>query len=70
MGCTQQNKDTEDTKIKDAFKSTIKLYVRESVSDWTPFLRKRSPEVSLNILFVLYDDAALAAWSPYGVRIR
>jgi arylsulfatase len=52
------------------FKGTIKLDVRDSVPDWGPFTPKKAPPGSPNILFVLYDDTGLAAWSPYGGRIN
>ena len=53
-----------------AFKGDIKLDVRDSKPDWEPFVRKKAPEGSPNILFILYDDTGLAAWSPYGGRIN
>jgi arylsulfatase len=54
---------------KKPFKGVIKLDVRDSVPDWEPYLPARAPEGAPNILFVLYDDTGLAAWSPYGGRI-
>jgi arylsulfatase len=54
----------------DSFKGTIKLDVRESQPDWTPFLPKKAPAGSPNVLFILYDDTGLASWSPYGGRIN
>jgi arylsulfatase len=48
------------------FKGVIKLDVRDSKPDWEPFIPKKAPEGSPNILFVLYDDTGLAAWSPFG----
>ena len=69
-GCTQtapkENVSNASTK---EFKGIIKLDVRESTPDWEPYIRKKAPEGSPNILFVLYDDTGLAAWSPYGGRI-
>jgi arylsulfatase A-like enzyme len=53
-----------------AFKGVIKLDVRDSVPDWGPYTPKKAPEGSPNILFVLYDDTGLAAWSPFGGRIN
>ncbi len=53
-----------------AFRGDIKLDVRDSKPDWEPFVRKKAPEGSPNILFILYDDTGLAAWSPYGGRIN
>jgi len=52
------------------FKGKIALDVRDSVADWGPFTPKRAPEGAPNVLFVLYDDTGLAAWSPYGGRIN
>jgi arylsulfatase A-like enzyme len=52
------------------FKGTIKLDVRDSVPDWAPFTPKKAPAGAPNILFVLYDDTGLSAWSPYGGRIN
>jgi len=52
------------------FSGVIKLDVRDSKEDWTPFTPKKAPEGAPNFLFVLYDDTGLAAWSPYGGRIN
>ena len=52
------------------FKGVIKLDVRDSVPDWQPYTPTRAPEGAPNILFVLYDDTGLAAWSPFGGRIN
>ena len=61
---------TEDSVEIEGFNGTIALDVRDSTADWTPFLPKRAKEGSPNILFVLYDDTGLGAWSPYGGRIN
>ena len=52
------------------FKGVIKLDVRDSKPDWTPYTLKRAPAGAPNILIVLYDDTGLAAWSPFGGRIN
>jgi len=52
------------------FKGVIKLDVRDSKADWTPYELKRMPEGTPNVLIVLYDDTGLAAWSPFGGRIN
>ncbi len=52
------------------FNGVIKLDIRDSVPDWKPYTPKRAPEGAPNILFVLYDDTGLAAWSPFGGRIN
>lgn len=52
------------------FKGVIKLDVRDSTQDWSPFELKRAPQGAPNVLVVLYDDTGLAAWSPFGGRIN
>ena len=52
------------------FKGVIKLDVRDSKPDWTPYELKRAPDGAPNVLIVLYDDTGLAAWSPFGGRIN
>jgi arylsulfatase A-like enzyme len=55
---------------KKPFKGVIKLDVRDSVPDWEPYTPTRAPKGSPNVLFVLYDDTGMAAWSPFGGRIN
>ncbi|MBV7531113.1 arylsulfatase [Chitinophaga sp. sic0106] len=55
---------------KEQFKGVIKLDVRDSKADWAPYTPKKAPAGSPNVLFVLYDDTGIAAWSPYGGRIQ
>ena len=55
---------------KETFHGKIALDIRDSKSDWTPYLPKKAPKGSPNILFILYDDTGLAAWSPYGGAIN
>ena len=52
------------------FKGVIKLDVRDSKADWTPYELKRAPKDAPNVLIVLYDDTGQAAWSPYGGKIN
>ncbi|KRG72118.1 arylsulfatase [Pseudoxanthomonas dokdonensis] len=52
------------------FKGKTELDVRDSTPDWTPFTPKRAKEGAPNVLFILYDDTGLGAWSPYGGRIN
>ena len=63
-------KSDESTSTSKEFEGVIKLDVRESTPDWNPYIRKKAPEGSPNILIVLYDDTGLGAWSPYGGRIN
>jgi hypothetical protein len=52
------------------FKGTLKLDIRDSKADWGPFTPKKAPASAPNILFILYDDTGLSAWSPYGGRVN
>jgi len=52
------------------FKGVIKLDIRDSVPDWEPFVPAKAPQGSPNILFILYDDTGLAAWSAFGGGIN
>jgi arylsulfatase A-like enzyme len=52
------------------FNGVIKLDVRDSKPDWTPYELPKAPKGAPNVLIVLYDDTGLAAWSPFGGRIN
>jgi arylsulfatase A-like enzyme len=52
------------------FKGEIKTDIRDSKPDWAPFTPKKAPDGAPNVLFVLYDDTGLAAWSTYGGGIN
>jgi len=70
-GCTEAGTTgTQTTGSDSEFKGKIALDIRDSESDWSAFIPKSAPEGSPNILFVLYDDTGLGAWSPYGGRIN
>jgi arylsulfatase len=66
----QQDAKEKKTMAKKPFNGVIKLDVRDSVPDWGPYTPIKAPEGAPNILFVLYDDTGLAAWSPFGGRIN
>ena len=55
---------------KKQFNGVIKLDVRDSKPDWTPYELPKAPKGAPNVLIVLYDDTGLAAWSPFGGRIN
>jgi arylsulfatase len=65
-----QQKAETSAKPESVFKGDVKLDVRDSKADWAPYTRKKAPEGAPNILFILYDDTGLGAWSPYGGRIN
>jgi len=55
---------------KKKFNGVIKLDVRDSKADWGPYTPTKAPAGSPNVLFVLYDDTGMAAWSPFGGGIN
>jgi arylsulfatase A-like enzyme len=52
------------------FNGVIKLDVRDSKADWTPYEQPKAPARAPNVLIVLYDDTGLASWAPFGGRIN
>jgi arylsulfatase A-like enzyme len=56
--------------MNEDFKGVIKLDIRDSTPDWSPYELKHAPQGAPNVLVVLYDDTGLAAWSPFGGRIN
>jgi hypothetical protein len=63
---TQGDAQAQLTPTTPEFKGVIKTDIRDSTPDWAPYTPAKAPEGAPNILFVLYDDTGLAAWSPYG----
>jgi arylsulfatase A-like enzyme len=55
---------------EETFHGVIKTDVRDSKADWEPYTPKKAPEGSPNVLFILFDDTGLAAWSPFGGGIN
>lgn len=55
---------------KKQFNGVVRLDVRDSIPDWTPYLPPKAPEGAPNILFILFDDTGLAAWEPFGGKIK
>lgn len=51
---------------KKSFKGIINIDVRDSKPDWAPFLPPKAPENSPNILYIVLDDAGIAALNCYG----
>lgn len=69
QSCNEGQKEEDGSKV-DGFKGKIALDVRDSEANWDDFVPKKAKEGSPNILFILYDDTGLAAWSPYGGKIE
>lgn len=73
VGCDNQqvsDKENKDSQEKSQFGGKIALDIRDSQSDWAQYKPKKAPEGAPNILFILYDDTGLGAWSPYGGAIN
>ncbi len=69
--CTPvQESDSDTETADDTFQGVINLDIRDSKSDWSAYTPKSAPVGAPNILFILYDDTGLGAWSPYGGRIN
>lgn len=68
------NKNIPDDMAKwydrDTTNGEIELNVRNSHSNWNDFTPKVAPKGAPNILFILYDDTGLGAWSPYGGSVE
>ena len=56
--------------MNEDFKGVIKLDIRDSTHDWSPYELKHASQGAPNVLVVLYDDTGLAAWTPFGGRIN
>jgi len=48
------------------FNGVINLDVRDSEPDWTPFLPPQAPDGSANVVYIVWDDAGLAAFECFG----
>ena len=74
QSCTAQEKKTsqkeDDNSSSSKFKGKIALDIRDSKSDWSAYTPKSAPKGAPNVLFILYDDTGLGAWSPYGGAIN
>jgi len=73
IGIASCNEGVVEKKEKDStlkFNGKISLDVRDSEPDWAPYTPKAAPEGAPNVLFILYDDTGLGAWSPYGGGIN
>lgn len=52
------------------FGGSIRHDVRESVSDWGPYLEPQAAADAPNVLFVVWDDMGFGSWDLYGGLIR
>lgn len=66
----QEAKTVESIPSNDEFNGEITIDIRNSKPDWKPFLPKQAKKDAPNVLFILYDDTGLGAWSTYGGGIN
>jgi arylsulfatase A-like enzyme len=64
------NKTLPERHTEKIFKGKIELDVRDSEADWGPYSPPLAPRDAPNVLFILYDDTGLSAWSPFGGGIN
>ncbi|MCB8987729.1 MAG: sulfatase-like hydrolase/transferase, partial [Ardenticatenaceae bacterium] len=65
-----EKKTLPELHTEKVFKGKIELDVRDSVPDWGPYSPPKAPEDAPSVLFILYDDTGLSAWSPFGGGIN
>jgi arylsulfatase len=65
-----EKKNYPEEYTEKVFKGKIELDVRDSVADWGPYSPPDAPKDAPNVLFILYDDTGLSAWSPFGGGIN
>ncbi len=56
--------------MRQQFKGTINIDVRDSVPDWEPFRPPQPPAGSPNVLYIVLDDVGFSAMSSYGGPIE
>ncbi|MFB4349276.1 sulfatase-like hydrolase/transferase [Microbacterium sp. CR_7] len=52
------------------FTGEIREDVRDSTSDWGPFIEPQAPSGAPNVLFIVWDDMGFGSWDLYGGLIR
>ena len=71
VSCSTEPKEQQPNETSESnFKGKIALDVRDSEADWSAYTPNRAPQGAPNILFILYDDTGLGAWSSYGGAIN
>ncbi len=65
-----EKKNYPEEYTEKVFKGKVELDVRDSVADWGPYSPPDAPKDAPNVLFILYDDTGLSAWSPFGGGIN
>ena len=56
--------------MRNQFKGTINIDIRDSVPDWAPFQPPQAPAGSPNVVYIVLDDVGFSAMSTYGGPIE
>ncbi len=48
------------------FEGEIKLDIRDSTADWSPFVEPQAPAGAPNVLYIVWDDTGFGTWDVYG----
>lgn len=70
FSCSPVNPPEKKISTNTEFNGVIHEDIRDSKPDWSPFLPKQAKVGAPNVLFILYDDTGIGAWSPYGGGIQ
>ena len=52
------------------FRGVVNVDIRDSVSDWEPFLQPKAPEGAPNVLMIVWDDVGYGAMDVFGGPIE
>ena len=52
--------------MREPFKGTINVDIRDSTPDWAPFVSPKAPDGAPNVVYVVLDDVGFSAMSCYG----
>src|SRR5215471_2266657 len=56
--------------MREPFKGTINVDIRDSVPDWSPFEPPKAPDGAPNVIYLVLDDVGFSAMSCYGGPIE
>jgi arylsulfatase A-like enzyme len=53
-----------------AFQGVVNIDIRDSVSDWAPYMQPVAPQGAPNVLYIVLDDVGFSAMEPWGGLIE
>jgi arylsulfatase len=56
--------------MREPFRGTINVDIRDSKPDWSPFEPAKAPDVAPSVLYIVLDDVGFSAMSCYGGPIE